>query len=253
MNTQIPPFNDLRVRRAINYAADRQAVVEAWGGPLAARITCQVIPPEYTGYEPYCPYTVAPKANGSWLGPDLEKAKALIEQAGVQGQRVTVWGIADGGQHAAVARYFTALLNQLGFRATTRLLDLGPFFTLTEDSPDQVQIAGFWVLSSTRSGSDEIVGVFTCPDFPSTFPYVGQPADFCSRPIDANVTKAEALEATDPLAANHLWAQIDTAIVDAAPAVMAFNPTDVMFVSQRVGNYTHHPQYQIMLDQLWVQ
>ena len=253
MNTRIPPFNDPRVRRAINYAADRQAIIDAYGGPLAARITCQVIPPEYTAYAPYCPYTVDPNANGRWLGPDLTKAKALIEQAGVKGQRVTVWGIADGGQHAAVARYFTALLNELGFTATTRLLEVGPYFTVITASPDKVQMAGFWFLSSTRSGSDTIVGTFTCPDFPLTFPNGGQPADFCSRPIDALVTKASALDATDPVAANHLWAQIDRAIVDAGPAVFAFNPTDVTFLSKRVGNYEHHPQYQIILDQLWVQ
>jgi YVTN family beta-propeller protein len=253
MNTRISPFNDLRVRQAINYAADRQAIVDAWGGPLTARITCQVIPPEFTGYAPYCPYTVDPNANGRWLGPDLEKAKALIDQAGVKGQRVTVWGIADGGQHAAVARYFTALLNQLGFKATTRLLDFGPFAAGTSASPDTVQMAGFWLLTDTRSGSDMIVGQFTCPDFPTPIQYGGQLAGLCSRPIDADVTKAEALAATDPIAANRLWAQIDRAIVDAAPAVMAFNPTDVTFVSQRVGNYQHHPQYLVVLDQLWVQ
>jgi peptide/nickel transport system substrate-binding protein len=253
MNTRIPPFNDPRVRQAINYAADRQALVDAWGGPLAARITCQVIPPQYTGYEPYCPYTVDPNANGGWLGPDLAKAEALVAQAGVKGQRVTVWGWADGGQHAAVARYFTALLNELGFKATTRLLGLGPYFTFIATSPEKVQMAGSWILSTTRSGSDTIVGTFTCPDFPTEFPYIGYPAAFCSRPIDAQVTKAEALDATDPVAATRLWAKIDRAMVDAAPAVMAFNPTDVTFLSQRVGNYEHHPQYQIMLDQLWVQ
>ncbi|HEY6058602.1 MAG TPA: ABC transporter substrate-binding protein [Candidatus Limnocylindrales bacterium] len=251
MNVDIPPFNNLLVRQAINYAADRRAIVDAWGGPLAARITCQVIPPEYTAYEPYCPYTVDPNATGSWLGPDFEKARALIEQAGVKGQRVTVWGVADGGQHAAVARYFTALLNQLGFKAGTRLLEFGPFTTAVNDPRNKVQMAGFNLISQTRSGSDMIVGVFTCPDFHGV-PYYGQPGYFCSPPIDANVTKAEALEATNPVAANHLWAQIDRAIVDGAPAVMAFNPTDVTFLSQRVGNFEHHPAYQIMLDQLWV-
>ena len=166
--------------------------------------------------------------------------------------RVTVWGVADGGQHAAVARYFTALLNQLGFKATTRLLEFGPFTTEMNDPRNKIQMAGFNLISGTRSGSDMIVGVFTCPDFPGS-PYYGQPGYFCSRPMDAKVTQAEALEATDPVAATHLWAQIDRAIVDAAPAVMAFNPTDVTFVSQRVGNFEHHPLYEIMLDQLWVQ
>ena len=252
MNVDIPPFNNLLVREAINYAVDRQAIVDAWGGSLTARITCQVIPPEFTGYAPYCPYTVDPNANGRWLGPDLEKARALIEQAGVKGERVTVWGLADGGQHAAVARYFAALLNQLGFKATTRLLDFLSFTTQASDPRNKVQMAGFYSISQTRSGSDMIVGFFTCPDFPGV-PYVGSPGYFCSRPIDAKVTKAEALETTDPVAASALWAQIDRAIVDGAPAVMAFNPTDVTFVSQRVGNFEHHPLYQILLDQLWVQ
>jgi peptide/nickel transport system substrate-binding protein len=113
-------------------------------------------------------------------------------------------------------------------------------------------MAGFNLISQTRSGSDMIVGVFTCPDFPGV-PYYGQPGYFCSRPIDTNVTKAEALAAPDPIGANRLWAKVDQAIVDAAPAVMAFNPTDVTFVSQRVGNFEHHPLYEILLDQLWVQ
>lgn len=155
-------------------------------------------------------------------------------------------------QHAAVARYFAALLDRLGFRATTRLLELEPYFSLLATHPEQVQMAGFWVLSSTRSGSDMIRGIFTCPDFPVPWGYVGEPSGFCSRRIDADVTRAEALDATDPIAANHLWARIDAAYVDAAPAVMAINPTDVTFLSERVGGYEHHPVYQIMLDQLWI-
>jgi peptide/nickel transport system substrate-binding protein len=253
MNTGIPPFNDVRVRQAISYAADRQALVDAYGGPLAARITCQVIPPEYTGYEPYCPYTVDPNRSGRWLGPDLEKAEALIDQAGVKGQHVIVWGLAGEVAHEAVARYFAALLNQLGFKAETRLLDQDRYFTFVATSSEEVQMAGFWLLSPNRSAGDMIVGAFTCPDFPLTFPYVGSPANFCSRPLDAQVREARALEAKDPLGANHLWAEIDRAIVDPAPAVMAFNPTDVTFLSQRVGNFEPHPVYRILLDQVWVQ
>ena len=232
------------------------SIVRRSSTPGAARLPdgsrARSFRPNTRAYEPYCPYTVDPNATGRWLGPDLEKARALIEQAGVKGQRVTVWGIADGGQHAAVARYFAALLDQLGFKASTRLLEFGPFATQASDPRNKVQMAGFYLISGTRSGSDMIVGVFTCPDFPGV-PYYGQPGYFCSRSIDAKVTKAEALEATNPVAASALWAQIDRAIVDGAPAVMAFNPTDVTFVSQRVGNFEHHPLYQILLDQLWVQ
>ncbi|MBA3736692.1 MAG: hypothetical protein H0W90_16140 [Actinobacteria bacterium] len=45
LNTRIPPFNDVRVRRALNFATDRRKLVELWGGGELARPTCQVLPP----------------------------------------------------------------------------------------------------------------------------------------------------------------------------------------------------------------
>ena len=255
MNTRIAPFNDVRVRRAVSLAVDRQAAVNAYGGPLQARITCQVQPPTFAGYEPYCPYTVDPDASGTWRGPDLAAARILIDQAGVKGQSVTVYGL-DLPGHREVATYFAGLMKALGFKASTRLLSLDAMFTppsgiLTH--PSTVQMAGFWFASTAPIASGMIVGTFTCPDFP-TVPYIGYPQQFCNRSVDAQVTQALALDQSgDRSGANALWAQIDRRIVDAAPAVMAFNPTDVAFVSKRVGNFQHHPAFQILFDQLWVQ
>ncbi|MGZ8623927.1 MAG: ABC transporter substrate-binding protein, partial [Actinomycetota bacterium] len=49
------PFNDVRVRQALNYALDRDHVVALFGGPTSQRPTCQIAPPNFPGYEPYCP------------------------------------------------------------------------------------------------------------------------------------------------------------------------------------------------------
>ena len=49
MNTTLQPFDDPRVREAVNLAADRQAIVAAWGGPLTATVTCQLVPPDFAG------------------------------------------------------------------------------------------------------------------------------------------------------------------------------------------------------------
>ena len=93
-NALAPPFDDVRVRQALNYAIDRGHMVELHGGPSSYRLTCQILPPNFQGYEPFCPYTLDPDS-GAWSAPDLDRAHALIEDAGVMGEKVTVWVIDD--------------------------------------------------------------------------------------------------------------------------------------------------------------
>ena len=47
LNVRTPPFNDVRVRQAVNLALDRGRVVSHCGGPVAARPTCQILPPAW--------------------------------------------------------------------------------------------------------------------------------------------------------------------------------------------------------------
>ena len=48
-NTTRPPFDDVRVRRALNLAIDRRAIVRLYGGSSLATPTCQVLPPGAIG------------------------------------------------------------------------------------------------------------------------------------------------------------------------------------------------------------
>ena len=61
LNVNAPPFNDLRVRQAVNLALDRGRVVNGYGGPLAAQPTCQILPPGLAGYQPLLPLHRAPR------------------------------------------------------------------------------------------------------------------------------------------------------------------------------------------------
>ncbi len=88
-NTKQPPFNNLKARQAVNFAADRNAYVKIGGGPSLAVPTCQVLPPNFPGYKPYCPYT-AGGGTSKWTGPDLVKAKALVKASGTAGMKVVV-------------------------------------------------------------------------------------------------------------------------------------------------------------------
>ena len=91
LNTTVPPFKDPRARKALNFAIDRAAIARLQGRAELAPPTCQVLPPNFTAYRPYCPYTRNPSPDGRWNGPDLAKARQLVAASGTAGMKVTLW------------------------------------------------------------------------------------------------------------------------------------------------------------------
>ncbi len=59
MNTRVAPFNNLKVRQAVNYAINRQALVRIYGG--LATPTENVLPPTYPQYREAEPLPVQPR------------------------------------------------------------------------------------------------------------------------------------------------------------------------------------------------
>ena len=59
MNLTQPPFDDIHVRRAVNYIIDKAALQRAWGGTVSGQIATHIVPPfvlhnQLTGsYNPY--------------------------------------------------------------------------------------------------------------------------------------------------------------------------------------------------------
>ena len=95
LNTHAPPFNDVRVRRALNLALDRRRIVDMYGGPTVAAPACQPLTPGIPGYRRYCPYTRDPRPDGEWSAPDLNRARQLVAASGTRGERIDVWGTTD--------------------------------------------------------------------------------------------------------------------------------------------------------------
>jgi peptide/nickel transport system substrate-binding protein len=75
LNNQVPPLNNVDVRKAINYAVNRTAIEAQWGGPLAGAVSDQIIP---AGQSDYKKYTIYPNT------PNLAMAKKLMTESGVK-------------------------------------------------------------------------------------------------------------------------------------------------------------------------
>ena len=247
LNTRVPPFDDVRVRRAVSYAADRAAVVRELGGPARAQPTCQFLPPGFRGYQPYCPFTVQPAPSGVWSGPDLTRARRLIAASGTTGAPVTVW---IPRNREAEGTFAVSLLKQLGFRARANHLGWD-YYAKAGDSRLKVQ-AGVQSWIADYPAPWDFVFLVSCHTY---VPGTGNNpnfSEFCDRKIDRQITRARALETTDPALSSFLWSRIDREIADEAPVVPLVNPKQVDFLSERVGNYQYNPQWGVLLDQLWV-
>ena len=75
LNNEVPPLNNTDVRKAINFAINRTAILAQWGGPLAGAPSDQIMP---AGQSDYKQYTIYPNT------PNLAQAKKLMAASGVK-------------------------------------------------------------------------------------------------------------------------------------------------------------------------
>jgi peptide/nickel transport system substrate-binding protein len=252
LNTQAPPFNDVRVRRALNYAVDRAKIARLLGQD--SRPTCQVLPPYLPGYRPYCPYTLHPTAAGPWQAPNLAEAERLIAASHTRGIPITIWDLgAWQADYTAIKPYLVTLLDQLGY--PTRFENLenaanAPLRFADSRTGAQAALGGFSVW--WPSASQIIQSNFACQSFIPRSAGNANPSEFCDPRLDAQIQTALAAESSNSPDAPALWARADRTVTDGAPVVPLITPSVIDFVSARAGNYQYSFQQAMLWDQLWV-
>jgi peptide/nickel transport system substrate-binding protein len=124
MNTTRPPFEDPRVRRAVNYAVDAKALERIYAGSL--RATQQILPPGMPGYRRYELYP-----------HDMAKARRLIAAADPSDRAITVW-TDNAAPNREVGEYYQDVLSRLGFDVDLKVLDVANYFTVigNQSTPD---------------------------------------------------------------------------------------------------------------------
>jgi len=134
LNTQRPPFDDVRVRQAVNYAVDAAALERIYAGSL--KRTQQVLPSQMPGYSKFELYP-----------HDMAKAKELVAKAHPADRQVTVWtnNLPPNGE---AGEYFQQVLEQLGFEVKLKAVSGSTYFTLISNSNTPELDAGWsnWLL-----------------------------------------------------------------------------------------------------------
>jgi peptide/nickel transport system substrate-binding protein len=116
MNSQKAPFDDVKVRQAVNYAIDAKALERIYAGQIAA--TQQILPPGMPGYEQFELYPYS-----------LDKAKELIKEANPSDTDITVWTDTESPNNEA-GEYLNEVLKELGFNTTLKIINADNYFTV---------------------------------------------------------------------------------------------------------------------------
>jgi peptide/nickel transport system substrate-binding protein len=119
LNTKQPPFDDLKVRQAVEYAVDPSKLALIYSGQVAP--TDQILPPGMPGYEPFDLYPT-----------NMQMARQLIREADPEDRSITVWTDSESPNDDAGV-YYRGVLQELGFHATLKVVNPDNYFTLIGD------------------------------------------------------------------------------------------------------------------------
>jgi peptide/nickel transport system substrate-binding protein len=259
VNTTAAPFDNADARRALAYALDRDELRELFAETVGVPenpVTCQVIPPNVPGYEPYCPFT-GPGAEqaGTWAGPDLTEARALMRRSGTTGSDVV---IAMSPALETTARQVAVTLRDLGYRPEVRIVDTDLFVVSPAQMPHDADISftvWAWDYPSVSQFPVPLLGC-TAPDGSPSIEGAGEFSinllNFCDPTIDRRIEQALELRLTDANASARAFASIDRDLVDIAPMIPYFNGIQIRLVAERVGNAQLNPQIGMLLSQIWI-
>ncbi len=225
--TETKPFDDVRVRRAMNLAVDKAAINKALFQGMAVPMTSP-LPQAQWGFD----------KSIAGYGFDPEAAKKLLAEAGVQpGLKVELLtynsprGYNSAGADLAVA--IQGYLKRVGIEADVRRMDMGAYLaTVRSGKHEGLKMEGW---TGDNGDPDNFAGaLFASKEIP-----IGNWAHYRSADVDRLL--AEAARTVDHDKRVSLYSDIQKLIVEDAPWVFINSVLQVRAVRKEVQGYQLNP------------
>jgi peptide/nickel transport system substrate-binding protein len=120
MNTTQAPFDNVKVRQAVQYAVNPGAIERIYSGRIKG--LQQILPPGMPGYQKLNLYPY-----------DVKKAKELIAEANPSDREITVWSDSESTTKEA-ATYYAGVLEEIGFKVELKVLSPDNYFAVIGNS-----------------------------------------------------------------------------------------------------------------------
>ncbi|MFT4122811.1 MAG: ABC transporter substrate-binding protein [Microbacteriaceae bacterium] len=213
MNENRAPYDDVRVRQAIAYAIDRDAIAQV-AGYGTATVNELAIPTGSTWYTAYDTYST-----------DLDKAKSLLAEAGVGDFTMDLLVSSDYPETVSAAQLIADELEPLGITVEIRTLDFASWL-------DEQNSGDFDMLMMGWLGNID----------PDDFYYAQHHTDGASNAQGySNPEVDELLDAgrteTDVEARKQIYAQAATMIADDVSYIYLYNPSVIQAYSSTLTGY----------------
>ncbi len=223
MNTQIKPFNDLRVRQAVNMAIDKAHIVRLING--RATPADQVLPPGMPGY------------NASFKGYayDPAKAKDLLKAAGYPNGFSTTLYANNTDPNPRIAQALQQELAAVGITADLKTQSQDTVITAagTPKTAPLVWSGGMAWSDDFPDPTDFYVPILSCS---SAVQGGWNWSFYCNKPLDVQADAADAI--TDPAKAPQrlaAWKKIYAQVMADAPWVPVYNEKLYVLKSPRIA------------------
>jgi ABC-type transport system substrate-binding protein len=228
LNSARPLFHDnVPLRRAVNFAVDRPALIRVLGGPIRGQPTDQYLPTTMPGFRDARLYPLS--------GPDVGKAKALA-RGHTRGGKATLW-VKDTPDDTAQAQIIQRDLRPLGISVAIRKFPGPALFQrlFTPGSAYDMSLLGYGpdyfdpadMLGSLFDG--RLIGT----------PYSSDIANFNSPAANRRLDAAARQTGSARYAA---YGKLDVYLArDQAPMVAYENESDLSLISTRAGCLVFNP------------
>jgi len=229
MNNRVAPFDNPKVRQAVNYAINRDALVRIYGG--LAQPTENVLPPTYPSYKKHDLYPY-----------NLAKAKKLIADSGQKGASVTVWNH-DRGTDPKATAYLTDVLNSIGLKAKEKIINSGVYWSTVGNQATKAQI-GFADWFQDYPHPLDWFDVLLNGDR-ITQTHNNNYANYDNPTVNSKIASLKK-EPVTTSAVNAEWATLDDTIMKDAPWAPFMNRqfTDFFNADMDLSCYVNHVLYQ---------
>lgn len=237
INQNIKPFDDIRVRKALQMAINRQEILDKlyYG---KGQIVSTIMPQGLAGYNPN-----APK-----IAYDITKAKELLKEAGYQdGFDMVIAQVTDSPATLKMNEVVQAMLKDIGIRVEIKQMDSASFFGTRKEGKLPMYTSNW---SADYNDPDNFIYTFFAPKNSATRSF-----NYKNEAVAKKLEQARKM--TDMNERYKLYQELETQIViEDAAWIPLFSLEHLFVVQPRVKNFkvswngwSNMPYYGIKLEE----